>query len=114
MLKPNHKQWLSPFTAVTFIAVAVSGIFLLFHQKIAGMHQIHEWGGILFLLAGLLHAAMNWRSLISYFSNKRAVLGAGAGVVCIVVLITFFPLSQHGGKDQGNRHGARHGYYSTH
>lgn len=114
MIKSTHKQWLSPFTAVTFIAVSVSGIFLLFNLKSDGIHQIHEWGGILFLLAGLLHMAMNWRSLLSYFSKKKAVLGAAAGVVCIAVLIALFPLSNHGGKNHGKRYGARHNYYSTH
>ena len=113
MLNATHKQWLSPFTAVTFAAVSISGLFLLFHQKFAGMNTVHQWGGILFLLAGVLHAIMNWRVLLSYFSNTRAVLGALAGIATIALLIALFPHSEHGGSYHGKGYDARRGFYST-
>lgn len=102
MLKAAHKQWLTPFLGVTFFAVSFTGVVLLFHHKAVGMNQIHQWGGILFILGGILHLLLNWRGFQSYFRNSRAVMGVCAGVVTIALLVMFFPLAGDHGKNRGH------------
>lgn len=109
MKNNKHKIWLSPFVAVTFIAVAFSGILLLFHLKFAGMHQIHEWGGLLFLFAGGLHLILNWRVLRSYLVKPSALWGALAGVVTIV-FAALFPFADHGRNFHNEGRLSGHGY----
>ncbi len=103
MLNAKDKQWLSPFMAVTFATVSISGLLMFFHLKIAGVHPIHQWGGILFLVGGVLHALVNRRILLSYFSNRKAVLGALAGVVIIALCAAIFPHTEHNGQRYRNK-----------
>ena len=36
--------------------------------------HVHEWGGYLFIVAGLMHLGLNWRPMKSYMQmNKRPV-----------------------------------------
>lgn len=111
MINNHHKQWLSPFTAITFLAVSVSGVFLLFHFKLAGMYQIHQWGGLLFIAAGVLHVVFNWRAFASYFNGKKAIAGAVAAVVGIGLMVAVIPHNGHGGKNFGREIGSHHSIY---
>ncbi|MFT5699651.1 MAG: hypothetical protein ACI8ZB_002512 [Desulforhopalus sp.] len=100
MLNSTHKPCISPFVAVTYAAVAVSGILMLFHIKLQGVHTIHQWAGILFLIGGATHIFLNSRVLLSYFKKTKAVYGTLAGVLTIVLLVSLFPF-----KGDGQRHG---------
>ncbi|MFT5729320.1 MAG: hypothetical protein ACI8PB_003485 [Desulforhopalus sp.] len=101
MFNSTQKPWISPFVAVTYTAVAVSGILMLLHIKFPGVLHIHQWGGILFLIGGTIHMLINWRILISYFKNTKAVYGALAGILMMVLLVSLSPQENGGG---------RHGY----
>lgn len=100
MLNSKQKPWISPFVAVTYAVVAVSGILMLFHIRLQGVHSIHQWAGILFLIGGLIHILLNSRVLLSYFKSTKAVYGTLAGVLTIVLLVSLFPF-----KGDGQRHG---------
>jgi hypothetical protein len=100
MFNSRQKAWISPFVAVTYAAVALSGILMLFHLKLPGVQDIHQWGGILFIIGGTIHMLINWPILLSYFKNTKAVYGTLAGVLTIVLLVSFFPF-----KGDGERHG---------
>jgi len=109
MLQSANKQWISPFLAVTFLAVSITGIIMLFHQKIPGINPIHQWGGVLFVIGGIMHLLLNWRPLKAYFNNQKALVGACAGVLSIVLLVALFPHThdhdqdRHRGWDKGGR-----------
>jgi membrane associated rhomboid family serine protease len=105
MLHSSQKAWVSPFMAVTYFAVALTGIILLFHAKFPGVQQIHQWGGVLFLAGGTLHLLLNWRILKSYFKNRKAVVGTLAGVVTITLLVCLFPHKGDGEKNHGRGKG---------
>ncbi|MFT5726627.1 MAG: hypothetical protein ACI8PB_000748 [Desulforhopalus sp.] len=87
MFNAAQKPWNSPFVAVTYAAVAVSGILMLFHIKLPGVLHIRQWGG-LFLFGGTIHVLINWRKPLSYFKNRKAVYGTLAGVLTIVLLVS--------------------------
>jgi len=114
MLQPSNKQWVSPFLGITFIAVSLTGVIMMFQHKIHLLNQIHQWGGILFIAGGLLHLLLNWRRFSSYFQNRKAFLGACAGVLTIALLVTLLPHNNDHDKHRGHGwpNGDR-GYYNT-
>lgn len=112
MIQTAHRQWLSPFMGVTFFAVSITGIILLFHHKAEAMNQIHQWGGILFIFGGVLHILLNWRVFLKYFQNSKAIIGACAGVLTIVLLVALFPLAGDHGGNHGRRGWDKGGAYS--
>ncbi len=75
-----QKSWLSPFLAVTFLAVASTGVVLLFHGRFFLVMALHECMSVLFCIAGALHTWANWRPLLGYFRHRKALLSVTAGV----------------------------------
>ena len=94
-----HRSWVSPLTAISFIVVAVTGILMVFHVRLPGIHGAHQWMGVVFALAGLLHLALNWRSLLACCRSKAAAVALALGLVTLVVAVT---LPGHDG-DHGDR-----------
>ncbi|MDB1124274.1 DUF4405 domain-containing protein [Vibrio algarum] len=105
--KLTDKSWLSPFLAVTYLAVSVTGVCLLFHIDFYGIRPIHDWGGLAFVIAGVLHSIVNWRKFTSYFTRsierQKAIWGAGVATALVAVLL----VSMGSGKD-GHRHRDHH------
>lgn len=101
-----HKTWLSPILAVSFLTTAVTGVLMLMHLHLPGMRALHDWGGLFFIVAGILHLLLNWRIFISYFRKKKGIIGVTAGVI-ILALIGSLLSSQggHGGRHQGQGYG---------
>ncbi len=99
-MNAKHKLWLSPLIAVVFGAVAISGVFMLFHLRIPFMKPLHEWGGVAFVIVAVIHLIINWRPFVAYFRNKTAVLGAFAGVLVLLLTIIIAPADDKEGFDQ--------------
>lgn len=100
-----EKSWVSPFVVVTYAAVAVSGILMLFHINLSGVQHIHQWGGILFLIGGTIHIFLNRRILLSYFKNTKAAYVILAGALMIMLLVSLIPLKGDGGGRHGHGKG---------
>ncbi len=108
-MNASHKTWLSPLLALSYVAVSLTGILMLFHWKFPGMYQLHQWGGLLFVIAGGVHLFMNWRVFMAYFKNrKHAVAGLVAGAVAIALLMAVMPHKEHGGKGGGRGLGGQY------
>lgn len=99
---PFKRIWLSPLVAVTFAAVAVTGVMMLLHIRSGMIHAIHEWIGLLFAAVGVAHLVLNWRTFAAYLRSWTAVTAILIGVVLCLVLATMG--SVHDG-DSGDRHG---------
>jgi hypothetical protein len=93
------KPVISPFLFTVFAAVAVTGVLLFVDVKNGPITVIHEWLGIVFVIAGLLHIILNFRQFLSYFKLTRAWIG----VVLGLALIGFFAFAGFG------HHGGPHG-----
>jgi hypothetical protein len=101
------KKWLSPFTAVAFVAVALTGILMFFHFRLLAIHGVHEVMGLLFAFAGTLHLILNWRVFVNYFRAKLAVASVVAGVVLCLLLLLAGTL--HEGHERGGPERQDHG-----
>lgn len=103
-----QKPWLSPFVAVTYVAVAITGILMLLHVKAPGVHSLHQWGGVLFAVAGTIHLLLNWRMLVSYFTftKQKAIWGTAFGVLALILITLVVPADENG-RGERYRGGAR-------
>lgn len=91
----TDRSFISPFVAVTFFAVSITGILMLFHIKLGGIHAIHEWGGIAFVVGGSIHLILNWKAFTSYFKKSKAMYVVLAGGL----IMLFALIASPGGGD---------------
>ncbi|WP_051249706.1 DUF4405 domain-containing protein [Maridesulfovibrio zosterae] len=96
--KIADRSFLSPAVAFTFIPVALSGLFLLFHVRFDGIKGIHQWLGLAFIIFCSFHIMVNWRCLLKYFSKREAHV---ALILTIVLTLTCAVL---GGKNRNGSH----------
>jgi len=96
------RHWLSPLTAVFFVAIATTGVLMLLHLRAPGVRLLHEIAGLLFAAAGIAHLVVNWRSLCACFRRRTAWITLAAGLlVCSALIVLDFA---HG-DDREMRHG---------
>lgn len=107
MSRHVQKSSLSPFMAVTFAAVAFTGILMLFHLRIPGVHSFHEWAGLIFTIAAAIHLSINWRVFTAYFKNSKAAIGVAIAILILALIALAAPQGNHGNGYQG---GGRNGY----
>jgi hypothetical protein len=77
--------------------VAVTGVLMLFHLNTGLAKLAHEWIGLLLVVGGIAHVALNWKPFVAYFRKPSAV-----AIVSVLVLLgaaSLFPVSAggHGG-----------------
>ena len=96
----STKEYLSPFLAVTFIVVAVTGLLLFFGIHARWIGVVHEWVSVLLVCAGIIHLILNWRLLKNYLSGRSARVAILAG---IIITLIFGVLSQFGHEERHGR-----------
>lgn len=81
--------------AVAFVAMATSGVFMLAVDRYGSqlrMHPVHNVFGIIMVVAGLLHAVFNWKTLAAHlrlrWSMILSVVLAGVMVLLLIDGIT--------------------------
>lgn len=106
MFKPTQKSWLSPFLMITYIATSATGILMLFHIKFPGLYPVHEWVGLAFVIAGIIHVVLNWKMFASYFSklNLRANATYGTVIALVLVVVIAFAIPSNGHGDHSKYH----------
>jgi hypothetical protein len=68
--------------AVAFVAMATSGLFMLTIDRYGSqlrMHPVHNVFGIIMVVAGLLHAVFNWKTLAAHLRLRWPM------IVCVVL-----------------------------
>jgi cytochrome b561 len=75
--------------AVSFVAMATSGILMYVVEKPSftmQMHPVHKVFGILMILAALTHLSLNFRGLVNHLKT-RSVAVYGSALVAVLVLL---------------------------
>ncbi len=83
------RVWISPVTAITFIIVSISGLFLRFHLHPGNMRAVHEWMGYVFIAIGLLHFVLNVKPFLYYFPSRAATISVVACLIATNVFMFF-------------------------
>jgi hypothetical protein len=96
----------TPLSFVTFVAVAVTGLMLLFGVR-GPLGDVHEWIGVAFIVTLGLHLVRNWRGLLAMLSlpRSKAIVGA-LGVALAVLILAVTPFGSGGQGHGGGFHGA--------
>jgi hypothetical protein len=93
-----QKTVFSPFLFVDFAAIVVTSLLLFFHVHGAVIMTVHKWAGITFVVLGLLHMILNFRTFLSYFRLYRAYIAVLVGVGMVAGLMAW------GANRQGVNH----------
>ena len=97
------RTYATPLSFVSFIGVGLTGMLMFFGVRGGLLGDIHEWLGIVFILALVLHLARNWRGVLGMLSTRSGKLIAGGlGAAMAVLVVLALP---SGGGQQHNLHG---------
>lgn len=99
-----QKTVISPFLMTVFASVAITGVLLFFHVKNGPIVVVHEWLGMVFVIAGLLHIILNLRQFVAYLKLPRAWIGIALALICIGVFAVgglTHPGGHHGPQSEG-------------
>ena len=95
------RTYATPLSLVTGFAVAITGLMMLFGIR-GEMGDLHEWIGVAFVAALLMHLVRNWKGLGFMFHSGAAKATAGLGALGLGALIVLhLPLAGNGGGHQG-------------
>lgn len=76
------KNYATALVVAIFLAIAVTGLMMFFGVAAHDVHDLHEWFGIIFVVAAVLHIAWNWRPLTVRLRQTQAV-----AVIAMVVVV---------------------------
>ena len=72
------RKYATPLSLVTGLAVSITGLMLLFGVR-GQIGELHEWIGVAFVVAIVLHIVRNWKALgilfRSFASASVAIIG---------------------------------------
>jgi len=99
------RKYATPLSLVTGLAVATTGLLRLFGIR-GEMSELHEWIGVAFVAAILMHIVRNWKGLGFMFKSNAAKATAGIGGLALAALIVLhLPIFSEGGQGGGHRGG---------
>jgi hypothetical protein len=81
------RTYATPLSFITFLGCALTGLLLFFGIRSHPLGEVHEWLGIVFVVALLLHLARNWRGVTAMLSAPRARLATAIGAALVAIYI---------------------------
>ena len=98
------RKYATPLSFVTFLAAGVTGVMMFLGVGSHQLGDLHEWLGLAFVAAMILHFVRNGRGMLAMLSAARAkAIVTGLGAVAVVLIAVF------GFGGQGGGHGGGHG-----
>lgn len=92
-----NQRYSTALTATLGIVTCVSGVMLFFHAYKAQITALHEWLGMGFVVATVLHLIRHWKPFSHLVQQRRAQI-----LTLIVVLITAWFVVAAGGTRREN------------
>jgi hypothetical protein len=99
------RNYATPLSFVTFVGVGLTGMLMFFGVRGGPLGEIHEWVGVIFVVALVFHLLRNWRGVLAMLKTPSGKWIAGVfGIVTAAVILLTVPLA--GGGHGGGPHGA--------
>ena len=83
------KRYISIITGVSFIALATSGMMMIFiggFELMLRMHLVHNLFGIVMSIAGIFHIYYNFKPIKNYLKNRWIVVFTAFLLVVLIFL----------------------------
>jgi uncharacterized membrane protein YuzA (DUF378 family) len=90
-LDSQLRKYATPLTAVLSLVVGVSGSMMFFHLFKSKVQGLHEWLGMAFLLAFVLHGVRNRRPFVALFKQTRSYVLLGVAAVAAATFLLLAP-----------------------
>lgn len=90
-------KYATAITTALFTAMAASGIAMFFHLGKHAVEGMHEWLGMVLVLAAGFHVFKNWPAMVGYFRRKTIYLPLALTIVAAVAFIVPASLERGGG-----------------
>lgn len=84
-------------TIASFAIIALSGVGMFFGVKFGWIKSIHEYIGLVMVVAALLHIFVNLKATLGYFKGAKGVVISA----CIVILLGIWGYSTTLPRDAG-------------
>lgn len=99
-----QRSWITPVVALSFAATAITGLMMFFHLRGHAINSLHEFGGLAFAAAGMIHLIINWKAFLTCF---RKPYGIAALVLCslICLALIFGPETHEAPRNHDFRYG---------
>lgn len=99
-----RRTWVSPAVAVLFASVAITGLMMFFHVRNHSINFLHEWSGMAFSAAGIIHLLINWKAFLSCIKRPFGVAAVVVfALICLVMIFGYDP------ETPPSHHDFRHG-----
>lgn len=102
----ESNSWLrvsTPAVAAVFVVSAVTGVLLFFHLGERLIKELHEWIGVAFVAAALLHALRNRKALAAHARRPALWIAAGLALATAAAFIVPAMAPREGGGDGSRR-----------
>ena len=90
-LESQLRKYATPLTAVLSLVVGVSGSMMFFHLFKSKVQGLHEWLGMAFLLAFVLHGLRNRRPFVALAKQTRSQVFLGLAAVTAAAFLLLAP-----------------------
>lgn len=86
------RNYATPLSFITGLAVSITGLMMFFGIR-GEVSDLHEWIGIAFVAALLLHMVRNWRGVGAMLKTKtsKTIVGTLGVAFAALVAFTFLP-----------------------
>ncbi len=88
------QKYATPLATALFAVVGVSGVLVFFHLGGGSLKGLHEWLGLAFVAAALLHVARNWNGFVKIVKTRRTQVLIG---LTGIATAAFLMISGQGG-----------------
>ena len=80
---PSLRSWATPAIVGSFLIMALTGTLMFFHLDSGINKGLHEWAGMVMVVAGVAHLWLNWRPFMTYLRRPLATAIMGLGAVAL-------------------------------
>jgi hypothetical protein len=106
------RNYATPLSMAAFLGVGVSGVMLFLGVRNHSLSEIHEWIGVLFVVAGIMHFIRNWQGIKAMLLKTQGKIFTGLGVIAVVAML-FASFGGDGGRHGGGPGGGHYGPMGT-
>ena len=85
----NSRRYISIITGVSFIALATSGMMMIFiggFELMLRMHLVHNFFGIVMSISGIFHIYYNFKPIKNYLKNRWIIVFTAFLLIVLIFL----------------------------